>query len=219
MPIVCNYSIEFIGLPEELAGIQDFLLAGLEKIDGGNWGEYILDLTTLYPGQEHEDEQSFVGIDADFRHPIAGRTWENGVFGWKADRRSMTIFGDARDVAPLGLARRLSLRHPRVRIEVRGTTEHEIIERWSVQNGEDKLLDHGVYEDNYLEHFVWIVKDGLRLIEPPEWPTEAEVVAHPPTGDCEDRSSLSCSCNVNSSPQARPLGMAEFEAELDALGG
>jgi hypothetical protein len=168
-----EYWLEITGPPEDLASIQDGLSRGLVKMGAGSRDDFVLDPGKVYPGLSDESSRGVVGIDkldpyAQADGAYVGSTQNHEVFEASADGSRMRFSGEATNFEFLGLAERLSGRHPAVRIDVGGTTDHEIVERWSVAAGSVQLLDHGAYTGEYLERFEWYVKDGIRLGGPLE---------------------------------------------------
>lgn len=147
----------------------------------------------------------------------------------------MRFSGQATGFEFCDLAKRLSRLYPAVRVDYGGTTDHEVVERWSAQAGEVELVDHGAYSGNHLDRFHWFTKDGVRLPVPLEVPVQEEwyvqdgvwlpVPREVPVQDevlavitGEQLALLrGAPCAGTTSPEEE-LDMAAFEAELDALG-
>src|SRR5206468_121585 len=107
---------------------------------------------------------------------------------------------------PIFLAERLSRHYAGVRIEIGGTDEEEEIRRWTVQSGKKTIRDHGFFLDHDPDNVQWVVKDGVTLTDPPDLLARLHFPTAQPGESSETPS------------EAETADMADFEAELDAIG-
>ena len=171
MSDMCTFRLTIHGGDKaRLSELSAFLTTAIETAPEEDYADFYLSVCKLWPDMNKEHNHTRLEVHA----------WDDGdVLEVKSSEKGgyeVICFGSSPDCPPLDVLARLSKQFPDLDLELGGTTEHELFEKWKAKAGELLPIRIGMEWVRYGIEAVF-VRDGQDL-DTPEFETNANYERH-----------------------------------------